>query len=68
MKRFVKALIIVVALVLPPTTFSGEWGNVNNDDATNIFDITYLISFLYLEGPPPCICEEWTDECGGLRR
>lgn len=28
-------------------------GNVNDDNAINIFDITYLISYLYLEGPPP---------------
>jgi len=28
-------------------------GNVNNDIYVNIFDITYLISYLYLEGDPP---------------
>jgi len=28
-------------------------GNINGDENINIFDITYLISFLYLDGPPP---------------
>jgi hypothetical protein len=28
-------------------------GDANNDKAVNIFDITYLITFLYLEGPEP---------------
>lgn len=27
--------------------------DVNDDGAINIFDITYIISYLYLEGPPP---------------
>jgi len=28
-------------------------GDVNVDTAVNIFDVTYLISYLYMEGPPP---------------
>lgn len=28
-------------------------GNTNGDDDINIFDVTYLISYLYMEGPPP---------------
>jgi len=28
-------------------------GNVNNDIYVNIFDITYLIAYLYMEGDPP---------------
>jgi len=32
-------------------------GDVNSDIVVNIFDITYLISYLYLEGPPPEIME-----------
>jgi len=28
-------------------------GDVNKDGVINIFDATYLISYLYLEGPPP---------------
>jgi len=32
-------------------------GDVNNDENVNIFDITYLISYLYMEGPPPEIME-----------
>ncbi len=30
-----------------------EPGNCNGDATINIFDITYIISFLYLEGPAP---------------
>ncbi len=29
------------------------YGDVNNDFAVNILDITYLISYLYQDGPPP---------------
>ncbi len=28
-------------------------GDVNQDEAVNIFDVTYLISYLYKSGPPP---------------
>jgi hypothetical protein len=30
-----------------------EPGNVNGDETINIFDITYIISYLYLGGPSP---------------
>jgi hypothetical protein len=28
-------------------------GDANGDEIVNIFDITRIISFLYLDGPPP---------------
>jgi len=28
-------------------------GDANDDESVNIFDITYIINYLYLEGPPP---------------
>jgi len=28
-------------------------GDTNDDEVVNIFDITFLISYLYLDGPPP---------------
>ena len=28
-------------------------GDANADLAINIFDVTYIITYLYLEGPPP---------------
>ena len=31
------------------------YGDVNGDWITNIFDITYITSYLYLDGPPPII-------------
>ena len=36
-----------------PSACDGEPGNVNGDETINIFDITYTISYLYLEGPAP---------------
>ncbi len=36
-----------------PTVCDCQPGNSNGDAVTNIFDITYLISFLYLHGPAP---------------
>jgi len=35
-------------------SFPFTCGDVNCDDAVNIFDVTNLISFLYMEGPEPC--------------
>ncbi|MBU0893841.1 MAG: hypothetical protein KKF48_03395 [Nanoarchaeota archaeon] len=35
-------------------------GDANNDDAVNIFDTTYLISYLYKGGPAPA-CDNYTD-------
>ncbi len=32
----------------------GICGDINCDGIINIFDITYLIAYLYLGGPPPC--------------
>lgn len=32
-------------------------GDVNQDDLTNIFDITFLISYLYMDGPSPNLVE-----------
>jgi len=34
-----------------------EPGNANDDATINIFDITYLISYLYLSGPAPVLYE-----------
>ena len=42
-----------------PTPVSGSvslpfmCGDVNDDEIVNLFDITYLIAFLYQSGPPP---------------
>ena len=30
-----------------------DCGDINGDDVVNLFDVTYLISYLYMEGPPP---------------
>jgi hypothetical protein len=34
-----------------------EAGDANGDGTINIFDVTYLIAYLYMEGPEP-ICPE----------
>jgi len=36
-----------------PSVCDCEPGNVNGDETINIFDITYTISYLYLNGPAP---------------
>jgi aminopeptidase N len=33
-------------------------GDANDDDHVDIFDVTYLISFLYMEGPPPPVPDQ----------
>jgi len=40
-------------LTIPSFICDCEPGNVNADETINIFDITYIISFLYIEGPAP---------------
>ena len=32
-------------------------GDANSDSTVNIFDITYIISYLYIDGPPPIFME-----------
>ena len=44
----------MISLMLPTTLCAAkQCGDANNDDQINVFDATYLISFLYLDGPPP---------------
>ncbi len=48
------SLITAIFLMLPTTLFAAkQCGDANNDDQVNIFDVTFLISYLYLEGPSP---------------
>ena len=59
--------------------FEGDWstpltvlihdfiaGDANGDKTVNIFDVTYLISFLYLEGPEPVPYDAGNVNGGGL--
>ena len=47
--------VVEAAVVICPTedTCDCEPGNCNGDATINIFDITYIIGFLYLSGPAP---------------
>ncbi len=55
-----------------PLAVSGEYvecpytpGDVNGDGMINIFDITYLLKFLYLEGSPPIPLEAGDTNASG---
>jgi len=65
MKRSLTALLGFIILIIPATLFSGDCGDINNDSSINIFDITHLISFLYLDGPDPD-CGTVTDIDGNV--
>lgn len=57
MRRSLTALLGIIILFIPATLFAGDCGDVNFDSAVNIFDITHLISYLYMDGPAPdCGC------------
>lgn len=53
MRNALAVIIGIIILIMPTQSFSGSCGDVNNDGAVNIFDITYLITYLYLDGPEP---------------
>jgi C1A family cysteine protease len=54
---FVKAVFIIIGLILisPPIIRSQtyECGDVNQNGSLNILDITFLIAYLYQDGPAP---------------
>jgi len=57
-KKFQKVIWVLsfataLLLMIPSSLFAGECGDVNDDSTINIFDITYLISYLYVDGPDP---------------
>jgi len=53
MKRALITLFGVILLGVPAVSFAGECADVNNSGAVNLLDITYLINYLYKEGPAP---------------
>jgi len=53
MKHSIITLLGVLVLIAVPV-FSQQNGDVNCDESVNIFDVTGLISYLYMEGPAPC--------------
>jgi hypothetical protein len=53
-KTIVTGIIIIALLfIFVPFTAASVCGDFDGDEAISIFDITGLIGFLYLEGPPP---------------
>lgn len=47
------AILIFLLFICTPLAEAIQCGDFDGDDALSIFDITGLISFLYLSGPPP---------------
>lgn len=66
MGRLITILLSIIILVFPATSFADDCGDVNNDEATNIFDITYLITYLYLGGPEPDCGISFAGICGDV--
>ncbi|UCD94159.1 MAG: hypothetical protein JSU69_10400, partial [Candidatus Zixiibacteriota bacterium] len=58
-------VLVDYALVISPSCWCTV-GDANNDAATNILDVTYIINFLYKNGPAPahdCLADANCD-CG----
>lgn len=53
MKRVLMALLGIMILIRPVSSFAGDCGDVNNSASVNILDVTYLINYLYKGGPAP---------------
>lgn len=66
MKYVTTAIVTLAFLLLPAISFSGSCDDVNNDATTNIFDITYLISYLYVDGPDPACGVPFDGICGDV--
>ena len=57
------AILTLIFLITPLMSFSKDCGDVNGDSTINIFDITYLISNLYLDGPDPQCRPDYGNYC-----
>ncbi len=57
-------LIIANVVYLNPP--SAECGDVNYDQMTNISDAVYLISYIFVGGPPPVDLADGDVDCNGL--
>ena len=67
MRRFTVTVLTIIILIIPSTTLiAGDCGDVNNDYLVNIFDITHLISYLYMDGPEPDCSNTVTDTNGNV--
>ena len=53
MKRNYMIILGLLILFSPANLFSENCGDVDNNNNTNILDITYLIAYLYKGGPAP---------------
>jgi uncharacterized protein (TIGR02145 family) len=53
MRQTLTALLGITVLIMPTASFAGNCGDVNNNGAINILDITYLINYVYRGGPEP---------------
>jgi uncharacterized protein (TIGR02145 family) len=55
MRQTIMVLLSII-FIMSAASFASVCGDVNNTGTVNIQDITYLISFLYREGPAPVCC------------
>jgi len=66
MKKAIVGLFVTVFLVMPFSSFAGSCGDVDNSDAINILDVTYLVNYLYKSGPDPDCGTSYSGICGDV--
>ncbi len=56
-KKYLLTGGVIILLLSANSAFAvvNQCGDINGDEQISIFDITFLISYLYLGGPPPAI-------------
>jgi uncharacterized protein (TIGR02145 family) len=66
MKPALMALLCTFLLIVPAASFAANCGDVDNSGTMNILDITYLISYVYKNGPEPDCGTSFIGECGDV--
>ena len=65
MKFALIALINLIILIAPLTSYAVGCGDANGDDKISLMDVAYIINHLY-RGGPELNCGTGTDECGDV--
>ena len=60
------ALLSIVILFAPTTSFAGDCADVNNSGTLNLLDVAYIINVLYRGGPALNCGTSSTGDCGNV--